>query len=104
MKTASTEREVIVAWRPITEYPTDRTGRPVEAVQPDRFLLVIAPELMDEDFNPTGIGQAHYQDDGTCDEPVQPGAWVAPRWCNSHDDFHLRVVNPTHFAFVGALK
>lgn len=89
-----------LVWQPISQYPSDKHGRPLEAVTDDCFLLIFAPELLDEDFNPTGIGQAHYQDGGTCDEPIEPGAWVAPKWCNSHDEFHLRVVNPTHFAFV----
>ena len=87
-------------WQPIEEYPLDQQGRPVEAVNDDRFLLVIAPELLDEDFNPTGIGQAHCQDGGTLDEHVEPWAWVAPKWCNCHDEYHLRVVTPSHFAFV----
>lgn len=92
--------DVREAWQPISDYPTDSNGRPIEAVRDDCFLLVIAPELLDEDFNPTGIGQAHYQDDGTVDEHVEPGAWVAPQWCNCHDEYHLRVVNPTHFMLV----
>ena len=50
--------------------------------------LLFSPELIDPDFNPSGTVLGHWCDDL---------GWQAPVWCGYCDQFHTKVVNPTHF-------
>ncbi|WP_110642516.1 hypothetical protein [Salinicola sp. CPA57] len=68
----------LVEWRTIEE-----------AEKYDGEYLLHGPDLVDPDFNPTGIVAGHWQDDQ---------GWVGAVWCGQHDCWEYRVIEPTHFA------
>lgn len=77
------------------EQTTDLRWRPIEELD-NRYLpglLLYSASLIDEDFNPDGIVEGHWQD-GICEEE---GEWVAAVWCDYHDTFETKVVKPTHY-------
>ena len=86
-------------WKAALEYVADQTKelvwRPIEQLA-DRYipgLLLYSATLIDEDFNPDGIVEGHW-----CDEAGdEAGHWIAAVWCDYHDTFETKRVEPTHF-------
>lgn len=59
-----------------------------KATDQEGDVLLYVPDLVDEDFNPTGVIEGHWQDvDG----------WVGAVWCPVQDYWKYRAVSPTHF-------
>ena len=77
-------------WKPISELP-------------DRYaadLLLRARELVSPDFNPSGVAPGHWQDGGKEGDDADDGAWLAARWCNNCEAWHVVTVHPTHFCVI----
>ncbi|MEQ7870699.1 hypothetical protein V6R97_08600 [Chromohalobacter salexigens] len=64
-------------WRPIEE-----------AEKYNGDYLLYGPDLVDLDFNETGVVEGHWQDDM---------GWVGAVWCGQHDCWHDTIIEPTHF-------
>lgn len=65
--------------------------QPIETCDPHAeggFVLIHAPELIDADFNPEGVVEATWFDDG---------GWYAPVWSNHQDCYFGQFVSPTHW-------
>lgn len=72
---------------------------PIEELK-DRYaadLLLYAPELVDEDFNVSGVGMGHWQDDGDLEDG---GQWEANKWNGTADEWYTVACTPTHFAHI----
>lgn len=91
---------------------------PIEELK-DKYetrLLLCAPELVDLDCNPDGIGMGYWQDDGLLhglsieecakrDEMVDYGCFLAGKWSMQNDEWNEVACNPTHFiVMVGPKK
>jgi hypothetical protein len=68
----------------------------------DRYeqnLLLCAPELVDLDCNPDGIGIGHWQDDALvpCGPDGAIGSFLACRWSMSCEEWYEVPCRPTHF-------
>lgn len=79
----------------------------------DRYepgLLLLAPELLDEDFNESGAGMGYWQDDRDVpcgpngairEEGVDYGGWLACKWNGTCDEWmHVAwhvACTPTHY-------
>ena len=59
-----------------------------EAEKYNGEYLLYGPELVDLDFNETGVVEGHWQDDM---------GWVGAVWCGQHDCWHDTIIEPTHF-------
>ena len=68
-------------WHPIGELKDPYTGD----------LLLCAPELVDLDCNPWGIGMGYWQDGE---------GWLCCQWNMTNDEWDEVRVNPTHYAVV----
>lgn len=67
-------------WRPMVELTTQ-----------ERYAgsyLLHCPDLISEDFNPQGVVDGYWQDEE---------GWLAGVFCGYHDEWHTKVVNPTHY-------
>lgn len=64
-------------WQPIETAPKD--GTPV---------IAYAAALVHADFNPSGSVEAYWQDDE---------GWIGATWCAEHDNWHEKVIWPTHW-------
>jgi hypothetical protein len=84
-------------WYPIGDLPDNGAGHREHGLN----MVVHAPELVNGDCNPHGIAEAYWQDDGLKGETV-PGAFIAPFYCMSCDEWHMTEVNPTHFMYLTA--
>jgi hypothetical protein len=85
-------------WRPILEL--------VSEDKYDTNLLLCAPELIDLNCNPFGIGMGYFQDErdvpsnehGAVREPgVNYDGWLACKWSMTNDEWYEVKVTPTHF-------
>jgi hypothetical protein len=85
-------------WRPIAEL-ADRY---------ENGLLLLAPELVDLDCNPSGVGMGYWQDDGLTwsmtqeecdrlDDSEDWGSWMACKWSMTNDEWSHVVCTPTHY-------
>jgi hypothetical protein len=79
-------------WRPIEELYKD--GQYDHANDSEAGLLLLAPELVDEDCNVHGVGMGYFQDDA-----VFPagGYWSSCRWSMTNDEWYEKPCNPTHY-------
>jgi len=71
-------------WRPIAELKDKYASG----------LLLCAPELIDLDCNPEGIGMGYWQDGGGVDGG---NAWLCAKWSMTNDEWYEKECNPTHF-------
>lgn len=85
-------------WKPIDQLPPHELH--------SNNLLLCAPELVDEDCNPFGIGMGYYADDrdqpynrdGRCGDPnVNYGGFLACKWNMTADEWYEEKITPTHF-------
>lgn len=76
-------------WRPIGEL----------ADKYEANLLLRAPELVDLDCNPHGVGPGYWQDDAEGGE-TSDGAWLCAKWSMSNDEWYERPCRPTHFLVI----
>lgn len=74
-------------------------------------LLLCAPELVDLDYNPAGIGMGYFQDDFWDDNPdiaeawsgtqggstPRGGAFLCAKWNMTSDEWYETPCTPTHF-------
>lgn len=67
----------LLEWRPIEE-----------AEKYDGEYLLYSSDLVDLDFNPSGVVEGHWQDGM---------GWVGAVWWGSQDCWQEKVINPTHF-------
>lgn len=75
--------------------------KPIEELK-DKYvtnLLIWAPELVDLDFNPSGCGMGHFQDDAG---ENGAGSWQANSWDGNNDEWTLVNCNPTHYLVMEA--
>jgi hypothetical protein len=90
-------------WRPIAELSEQEKRRGDEA-----GLLLLAPELADEDCNAHGVGMGYWQDDGRawsmtqaeCDalpDDTDLGSWMACKWSMTNDEWTHVCCTPTHY-------
>jgi hypothetical protein len=81
-------------WRPITELA-------------DRYapnLLLRAPELVDLDCNPHGVGPGYWQDDADGIK-LEKGAWLCAKWSMTSDEWYEVACQPTHYLVIeGPIK
>lgn len=97
----------VVPWKPITCLK-DRYAR---------GLLLMAPELVDGDYNEFGVGLGYWQDGptdalrlldpdrdggetGFRGEHYPQGAWLACAWDGHSDKWREVACNPTHYLLV----
>ena len=72
-------------WRPINEIA-------------DRYapnLLLCAPELVNLDCNPHGVGPGYWYNDATSN-----GAWLCAKWSMTNDEWYEKTCRPTHFLVI----
>lgn len=96
--------DMSLVWRPIAELSSEnRCGDDAG------FLLICAPELVDLDCNPDGVGMGFWQDDGllwnmsqeACDARDKSrdyGCWLVGKWGMSDDEWRLVPCTPTYYA------
>ncbi len=64
-------------------------------------LLLMAPELVNEDFNQHGIGMGYWQDDAHRVDGQWCGSFLACKWSVTSDNWHHVPCTPTHFIVLG---
>jgi hypothetical protein len=84
-------------WYPIAMLPDNGAGHREHGLN----MVVYAPELVNGDCNPHGVAEAYWQDDGLQGE-TKPGAFIAPSYCLSCDEWHMIEVTPSHFMYLTA--
>ena len=78
------ETKVKNLWRPIAELQDKYVNN----------LLLHAPELVNLDCNPAGIGMGYFQDGA---KGKDRGLFLAAKWSMTNDEWYEVAVTPTHF-------
>ena len=101
-------------WRPIAEL-NGPDGKYDHKNDGEAGLLLLAPELVDEDCNTHGVGMGYYQDDGKAwgmtkkefdavPEGADLGSWMACKWSMTNDEWSHVCCTPTHYLRLTGVK
>lgn len=73
---------------PAEPQPKKQGWRPINTAPFGRPILAYAADLVDEDFNPSGVVDAYWQDDE---------GWIGGIWNGSQDCWDAQPIRPTHW-------